>query len=117
MWFSPCSASIAFEGRTDSYGWRHSPLFFDKPVVLVAEVDPSVLNVTANDSYEKVLPLDRALSLRGVQVFEPELKPDDAGAFYPFGAKINSDSTADFAHRISGLSPALAAKLCKWRVS
>jgi hypothetical protein len=117
MWFSPCSATRAFEAITDLYGWRHSPLFFDKPVVVVAAVDPSALNRTANDSYEKVLPLNKAGLLSAIQVFEPELKPDDAGDFYPFGARFNPDFTADFAYRIAGVSPLLSGKLSKWRIN
>jgi hypothetical protein len=102
--------------RSDDYAYRHSPLYFDRPVVLVAEVDPFFFMITAN-AYKKVLPISAANHLAEVQIFSA-LPPTDFSALYPAGILDMTDiSVVDYTFLIeSSLSPSLADKLRKWRV-
>lgn len=114
MWFTPCS-NVEMSLRADSYAYRHSPLYFDRPVVLVAEVYAAFFMPTAN-AYEKVLLVSAAPQLSNVQIFSA-LPPADFSDLYPAGKLNMTDFSTDYTFLIkSSLSPSLADKLRRWRV-
>ena len=104
MWVTPLPQNSSRLKRAEWYAQRHSPLFFDAPVVMVAEIDPKYFNNTFNSAYEKVIPFSHARHLREVAVYQVSTSLD----CLPCEVDVRSIS------RMSGLNPILAAKLSTW---